>query len=103
MVETRVMRMHATGGPDVLRSETLDLREPGPGEILVRQVAAGLNWTEGANIVTTAVEFPANIYPWMSVDQLQNRVMNTARDKGPAGKDNDFGAGIADANQATGG
>ena len=26
--------------------------------------ANGINWQEGDNVVTTAVEFPANVYPW---------------------------------------
>ena len=34
-------------------------------------VAAGIDWHPGDRIVTTAVEYPANIYPWMD---LQNRL-----------------------------
>jgi selenocysteine lyase/cysteine desulfurase len=30
-------------------------------------VANGLNWKKGDNVVTTNVEFPANIYPWMGL------------------------------------
>jgi selenocysteine lyase/cysteine desulfurase len=30
-------------------------------------VAAGLDWQWGDVIVTTAVEYPANVYPWMEV------------------------------------
>ena len=30
-------------------------------------VAAGLDWERGDRIVTTNVEYPANIYPWMEV------------------------------------
>ncbi len=30
-------------------------------------VAAGLDWNEGDNVVSTAVEFPANVYPWMGL------------------------------------
>jgi cysteine desulfurase/selenocysteine lyase len=30
-------------------------------------VASGLEWRAGDRIVTTAVEYPANIYPWMEV------------------------------------
>lgn len=30
-------------------------------------VALGLDWNAGDRIVTTAVEYPANIYPWMEV------------------------------------
>jgi selenocysteine lyase/cysteine desulfurase len=33
-------------------------------------VANGLKWNAGDNIVTTAVEFPSNMYPWMN---LQSR------------------------------
>jgi cysteine desulfurase / selenocysteine lyase len=33
-------------------------------------VAGGLSWKTGDNVVTTNVEFPANIYPWMG---LQSR------------------------------
>jgi selenocysteine lyase/cysteine desulfurase len=33
-------------------------------------VANGLSWNTGDNVVTTNVEFPANIYPWMG---LQSR------------------------------
>ncbi|MCL1925639.1 MAG: aminotransferase class V-fold PLP-dependent enzyme [Syntrophorhabdaceae bacterium] len=33
-------------------------------------VAAGFPWKEGDNLVTTNVEFPSNIYPWM---RLQTR------------------------------
>ena len=31
-------------------------------------VANGLPWNHGDNVVTTAVEFPANIYPWMNLE-----------------------------------
>ncbi len=30
-------------------------------------VANGLKWNAGDNIVTTAVEFPSNMYPWMNL------------------------------------
>ena len=31
--------------------------------------ANGIDWREGDNVVTTAVEFPANVYPWWSLKQ----------------------------------
>ena len=31
--------------------------------------ANGIDWREGDNVVTTAVEFPANIYPWWSLKE----------------------------------
>ena len=33
-------------------------------------VANGIDWREGDNVVTTAVEFPANVYPWLSLKRL---------------------------------
>ena len=35
----------------------------------IATVANGLEWRPGDRIVTTAVEYPANIYPWMDVAQ----------------------------------
>ena len=31
--------------------------------------ANGIDWQEGDNVVTTAVEFPANVYPWWSLKE----------------------------------
>ena len=33
----------------------------------IATVAAGIDWRRGDRIVTTAVEYPANMYPWMDV------------------------------------
>ncbi len=35
----------------------------------INYVANGIQWVTGDNIVTTAMEFPANIYPWMNLEQ----------------------------------
>ncbi len=32
--------------------------------------ANGIDWREGDNVVTTAVEFPANVYPWWNLKRL---------------------------------
>jgi|SRR5579859_6017109 len=42
----RAIRLHQTGGPDVLRVEELPTPKPGPGEVLVRIEAAGVNFIE---------------------------------------------------------
>ena len=31
--------------------------------------ANGIDWQAGDNVVTTAVEFPANVYPWWSLKE----------------------------------
>ncbi len=44
--QARVVRFAAPGGPEVLKLETLDLADPGAGEVQVRQSAVGLNFQE---------------------------------------------------------
>ena len=41
---TKVVRIHAHGGPEVLRIEDLPLAEPGPGQVVLRNEAVGLNF-----------------------------------------------------------
>lgn len=43
---SKAIRLHATGGPEVLRWEDVPLPEPGPGEALVRHEAVGLNYID---------------------------------------------------------
>jgi NADPH2:quinone reductase len=43
---SKAIRIHATGAPDVLRWEDVPKPEPGPGEILVRHEAIGLNFID---------------------------------------------------------
>ena len=41
-----VVRIHETGGPDRLAWEQIDVAEPGPGEVRLRQTAVGLNFID---------------------------------------------------------
>ena len=52
---THAVRIHETGGPEVLRWEVVDVPAPGPGEAVVRQTAAGLNFID--------VYFRTGLYP----------------------------------------
>jgi NADPH2:quinone reductase len=45
-VNVRAIRVREKGGPEVLRAETIDLAEPGPGEARVRHAAIGLNYID---------------------------------------------------------
>ena len=45
---TKVVRFHEFGGPEVLRFESLEVGEPGAGEVRVRVEAIGLNRAEAA-------------------------------------------------------
>ena len=40
------IRMHQTGGPDVLRFEEVAVGEPGPGQVRLRHRAVGLNFAD---------------------------------------------------------
>ncbi len=40
------IRIHETGGPEVLRAEQVSVGEPGPGEIRIRQTAIGVNYLD---------------------------------------------------------
>jgi len=43
---TKAIRIHAYGGPEVLRWEDVPTPEPGPGEALVHHYAVGLNYID---------------------------------------------------------
>ena len=43
---TKAIRIHAHGGPEMLRWEDVPAPEPGPGEALVRHAAIGLNYID---------------------------------------------------------
>jgi NADPH2:quinone reductase len=40
------IRVHETGGPEVLKWEQIEVGDPGPGEVRIRQEAAGLNFID---------------------------------------------------------
>ncbi len=42
----KAIQIHATGGPEVLQLEDLPIPQPGPGQVLVRVEAAGVNFIE---------------------------------------------------------
>ncbi|MBI3450364.1 MAG: quinone oxidoreductase [Acidobacteria bacterium] len=45
-MRTRAIRIHATGGPDALRLDEIDVPEPGAGEARVRHTAIGVNFID---------------------------------------------------------
>ncbi|MGC9270634.1 quinone oxidoreductase family protein [Acidiphilium sp.] len=45
-MSTKAIRIHAHGGPDVLRWESVPTPEPGPGEALIHHEAVGLNYID---------------------------------------------------------
>ncbi len=43
---THAIRIHEQGGPEVLRWEEVEVGDPGPGEVRLRQTAVGLNFLD---------------------------------------------------------
>jgi NADPH2:quinone reductase len=43
---THAIRIHQTGGPEVLQWEEVEIGDPAPGEVRLRQEAAGLNFID---------------------------------------------------------
>jgi cysteine desulfurase / selenocysteine lyase len=47
----------------------------------ISTVANGLAWRAGDNLVTTGVEFPANVYPWMRVAERHGVTIKKAAER----------------------
>lgn len=43
---SHAIRIHQTGGPEVLKWEEVEVGDPGPGQVRIRQEAAGLNFID---------------------------------------------------------
>ena len=43
---THAVRIHSNGGPDVLQWEKVEVPDPNAGDVVVRQIAAGLNFID---------------------------------------------------------
>ena len=43
---TKAILIHETGGPEVLRWEDVEVGEPGPGQVKLKQTACGLNYID---------------------------------------------------------
>jgi len=61
-VKTQAVRMHAAGGPDVLRVEALWVPDPGATEVRVAQKAIGLNFLD---TYQRSGAFPSPGLPWV--------------------------------------
>jgi NADPH2:quinone reductase len=46
MTQSKAARIHAYGGPEVVRVESVEIGEPGPGEVRLRHTAIGLNFID---------------------------------------------------------
>ncbi len=62
---TKAIRMHATGGPEVLSWDEIDVPTPGPGDVVLRHTAIGVNYADvnlrrGTFYLYNALPLPAD-------------------------------------------
>lgn len=60
---TKAIRIHETGGPEVLRWEDVEVGSPATGQVRLRQTACGLNYIDvyGRTGLYPMAEFPATL------------------------------------------
>ncbi|MGR6319016.1 zinc-dependent alcohol dehydrogenase family protein [Micromonospora soli] len=58
---SKIVRFHATGGPEVLTLDDVEIREPGQGEIRIRTWALGLNRADAMLRSGHLMELPSGI------------------------------------------
>ena len=59
---TRVIRVHAYGGPEVLQVEDIQVGSPGAGEVKLRQTAIGLNYFD---VYARTGLYPQSVMPFI--------------------------------------
>jgi len=75
---------------DRVRAQIAHLINANPDEVTfakntsegLSMVANGLSWQSGDNVVTSSVEFPANMYPWMALRSRGVQVRTVLEDEG---------------------
>jgi NADPH:quinone reductase-like Zn-dependent oxidoreductase len=60
VTQTKTVRFYGYGDPDVLKYEDIDIAAPGPGEVLIRQTAIGINFID---IQQRKGRYPAKNFP----------------------------------------
>ena len=60
---SKAIRIHGTGGPEVLTWEDVEIGNPGPGQVLLKQTACGLNYIDvyGRSGLYPVGELPATL------------------------------------------
>jgi NADPH:quinone reductase-like Zn-dependent oxidoreductase len=76
----RRVRYHSHGGPEVLAVEEAEIPRPGPGQVLIRTEAVGLNYVDVQLRRETA---PDSIYYRSLPATLTGDVVGTVEDAGP--------------------
>ena len=90
---TKVVRIHEHGGPEVLQVEDLPLADPGPGEVLLRNHAVGLNFFDTYQ--------RTGIYPIVLPAALGNESAGVIEAVGPGVEDLSPGDRVYNASQGS--
>jgi NADPH:quinone reductase len=68
----KAVRVHEVGGPEVMRLEDIELPPPGPGEVLVRNHAIGVNFID---IYFRSGHYPAPALPFTPGNEAAGEVI----------------------------
>ena len=73
---TRAVRVHAYGGPEVLKVEDIIVGAPGPGEVKLRQTAIGLNYID---VYLRTGLYPQSVMPFIPGQEGAGVVIETGK------------------------
>jgi NADPH:quinone reductase len=68
----KAVRVHEVGGPEVMRIEDIEIPPPGPGEVLVRNHAIGVNFID---IYFRTGHYPAPAFPFTPGNEAAGEVV----------------------------
>ena len=71
-MKIKAVRIHATGGPEVLKLEHIDLPEPAAGEVRIRHTAIGFNFQD---IYTRGGMYPAPMPSGLGTEAAVERLV----------------------------
>jgi NADPH2:quinone reductase len=91
---THAIRIHTTGGPEVLQWEEVQVGKPGPGEARVRNTAVGLNYVD--------TYFRSGLYPLPLPSGIGSEGAGVVEEVGPGVTDLEPGDRVAYGNGPSG-
>ncbi|SCG64336.1 S8 family serine peptidase [Micromonospora coxensis] len=86
----------ATGREAVLAAPMQDIISPRPTSVMDNGYSVGSGTSEAAAIMSGVVALVRAKYPDLDAANVVNRLIRTAQDRGPAGRDDDYGFGAVD-------
>ena len=75
------IRVHEYGGPEVLKWEKVEVGDPGPGEIKIRQAAVGLNFID---VYQRSGLYPQPSFPFIPGMEMSMTITSGFNARAPA-------------------